>query len=249
MNLLLLQPEQLTAQDGAEVSGRQLRHLATVHGAGVGDTLRVGLVNGAIGTARLVTLEENRAHLAIEWNEDPPTPLPVTLVLALPRPKMLRRIIQSSVAMGVKRLVLINSYRVDKSYWQSPWLEESSLAEQITLGLEQARDTLWPEIHQRRLFKPFVEDELAAMAGDSRRLVAHPGTGTPCPQGLTEAVTLCVGPEGGFIPYEVELMRAQGFEAVHLGPRILRTETAVPAILGRLFDTIELNGQGTPSHS
>lgn len=236
MNLLLLRPDQLTSNTRARVRGRQLRHMLDVHGAGIGDSLRVGVVDGAIGSAVLTDLTDTEASLEITWEADPPAPLPLTLVLALPRPKMLRRIIQSVVAMGVKRLVLINSYRVDKSYWQTPWLGEEALAEQITLGLEQARDTLWPEIIQRRLFKPFVEDELAAMAGTSRGLIAHPGNGSPCPSCLTEPVTLCVGPEGGFIPYEVDLIRQQGFEAVHLGTRILRTETFVPAILGRLFD-------------
>ena len=240
MNLLLLQPEQLTSENAARVRGRQLRHMRNVHGAGIGDSLRVGVVNGVIGSAVLTDLTDTDASLEITWAAQPPAPLPVTLVLALPRPKMLRRIIQSVVAMGVKRLVLVNSYRVDKSYWQTPWLGEESLAEQITLGLEQARDTLWPEIIQRKLFKPFVEDELASMAAGSRRLIAHPGTTSGCPQGLTEPVTLCIGPEGGFIPYEVERISAQGFEAVHLGPRILRTETVVPAILGRLFDTINM---------
>ena len=236
MNLLLLRPEQLTAEDAARVSGRQLRHISAVQHAGIGDSLRVGLVNGHLGSARITGLNDTRASLAIDWHGEPPAPLPLTLVLALPRPKMLRRIIQSSVAMGVKRLVLINSYRVDKSYWQSPWLEEAALAEQITLGLEQARDTLWPRIDQYRLFKPFVEDKLAALAGDSRRLIAHPQAGTPCPKALADPVTLCVGPEGGFISYEVDLIRQQGFAAVHVGSRILRTETFLPAVLGRLFD-------------
>jgi len=238
MNLLLLSPEQLTSETRARVQGRQLRHMLDVHGAGIGDSLRVGVVNGAIGSAVLTDLTDTDASLEITWQEDPPTPLPLILVLALPRPKMLRRIIQSCVAMGVKRLVIINSYRVDKSYWQTPWLGDEALAEQITLGLEQARDTLWPEIVQRKRFKPFVEDELAAMTEGTRRLIAHPGSATACPQGLTELVSLCIGPEGGFIPYEVNLILEQGFEVVHLGPRILRTETAVPAILGRLFDII-----------
>ena len=236
MNLLLLRPEQLTSDTRAQVRGRQLRHMLDVHGAGIGDSLRVGVVNGPIGIAMLTDLTDTEASLEITWQEDPPAPLPLTLILALPRPKMLRRIIQSSVAMGVKRLVIINSYRVDKSYWQTPWLADEALAEQITLGLEQARDTLWPDIVQRKRFKPFVEDELAAMTEGSRRLIAHPGSAAACPQGLTGPVSLCIGPEGGFIPYEVELIRQQGFEAVHLGARILRTETFVPAVLGRLFD-------------
>lgn len=240
MNLLLLQPEQLTAPTHARVRGRQLRHMLDVHRAGIGDSLRVGVIDGAIGQAVLTELSDTEAGLEISWEADPPAPLPLTLVLALPRPKMLRRIIQGVVSMGVKRVVLINSWRVDKSYWQTPWLGEEALGEQITLGLEQARDTAWPDIMQRRLFRPFVEDELAAMTEGSRRLIAHPGTATACPQGLTEPVSLCIGPEGGFIPYEVDLIREQGFEAVHFGPRILRTETALPAILGRLFDTINM---------
>ena len=241
MNLLLLHPDQLTAPERALVRDRQLRHLQEVHQARVGDRLVVGQVNGAIGQGRVESLNPVAAELSIEWHEQPPPPLPLTLVLALPRPKMLRRILQSSVAMGVKKLVLINSYRVEKSYWQTPWLGEESLAEQITLGLEQARDTRWPQILQRPLFKPFVEDELDAMAGDSLRLIAHPTGATACPMAVTQPITLCVGPEGGFIPYEVELMEAQGFSAVHLGPRILRTETAIPALLGRLFDSTQID--------
>lgn len=236
MNLLLLHPEQLVTDARARVTGRQLQHLHDVHGASVGDRLRVGLRDGAMGAGRIEHLDAHEAILAVELNEDPPAPLPLTLILALPRPKMLRRIIQSVVSMGVKHLVLVNSYRVEKSYWQTPWLQPEALADQVTLGLEQARDTGWVTIEQRPLFRPFVEDELTELAADTRKLVAHPGTPTPCPAGLTEPVTLCIGPEGGFIPFEVDLLAAQGFQPVHLGPRILRTETAIPATLGRLFD-------------
>ena len=236
MNLLLLHPEQLVTPERARVTGRQLQHLHQIHGANTGDSLRVGLRDSTMGTGRIEHLDAHEATLAIELDEAPPAPLPLTLVLALPRPKMLRRIIQSVVSMGVKHLVLVNSYRVDKSYWQTPWLQPESLTEQITLGLEQGRDTGWPTIVQRNRFKPFVEDELAAITTGSRRLIAHPGSAGACPQGLDEPISLCIGPEGGFIPYEVELIREQGFHPVHLGARILRTETFVPAVLGRLFD-------------
>lgn len=236
MNLLLLQPEQRVTAQQARVTGRQLQHLHAVHGVRTGDRLKVGVRDGAMGEGRIETLDNDEAVLSLALDEAPPQPLPLTLILALPRPKMLRRIIQSVVAMGVKHLVLINSYRVEKSYWQTPWLQPESLAEQITLGLEQARDTGWVTIEQRSRFRPFVEDELAQLAASTRKLVAHPGVTQPCPTGLSEPVTLCMGPEGGFIPFEVGLMAEQGFEAVHLGARILRSETAVPALLGHLFD-------------
>ncbi|MEQ6885495.1 16S rRNA (uracil(1498)-N(3))-methyltransferase [Salicola sp. Rm-C-2C1-2] len=236
MNLLLLHPEQRSADGCARVTGRQLRHLHDVHGAQAGDHLKVGMRDGPMGEGRIETLTCDEATLSLTLNDAPPRPLPVTLVLALPRPKMLRRIIQSVVSMGVKRLVLVNSWRVEKSYWQTPWLQPEALNDQITLGLEQARDTVWPDVVQRNRFKPFVQDELAAMTAGSRRLIAHPGSTGACPQGLTTPLSLCIGPEGGFIPYEVALICEQGFEAVHLGTRILRTETLVPAVLGRLFE-------------
>ena len=95
-------------------------------------------------------------------------------------------------------------------------------------------DTRLPEVMLRPRFKPFVEDEVPALSSGSRALLAHPYARQPCPRRVQEPVTLAVGPEGGFIAYEVELLEAQGFEAVSLGARILRVEHAIPALLGRL---------------
>jgi len=179
----------------------------------------------------------NADLLTLEINLDTPSPaaIPLTLILALPRPKMLRRTLQTIAAMGIKRLYLVNSRRVEKSFWQTPMLRPEAVQEQLILGLEQARDTIMPKIYLRKLFKPFVEDELAEIIAGSSALVAHPTKAMPCPINCQAAVTLAVGPEGGFIPYEVEKFNEIGFESVHLGPRILRVENAVPAIISRLF--------------
>jgi RsmE family RNA methyltransferase len=148
---------------------------------------------------------------------------------------MLKRIIQTATAMGVKQLYFINSWKVEKSFWQSPWLSDEKIRENCIIGLEQAKDTLMPTVHIRKRFKPFVEDELPALSKNTRKLLAHPGTDTPCPINITGNTSLIIGPEGGFTPYEVEKLRDAEFEAVHLGGRILRVETAVPALLARLF--------------
>lgn len=234
MNLLLLQSEQIN-NGVATVSGRQLQQLQEVHGCVVGDSVRVGELNGLMGTGIVSELNAQYALLQLHLGCPPPAPIPLTLLLAMPRPKMLRRTLQSVASMGVKQIYLINSFRVEKSFWQSPFLNPNAIQEQLILGLEQARDTQLPELHIRTRFKPFVEDELAEIINGSHALLAHPVTDMPCPVDLSQPATLAIGPEGGFIPYEIEKLCDVGFRAVHVGPRILRVETAVPALLSRLF--------------
>ena len=234
MNLLLLKPDQIT-QQSATVSGRQFEHLLTVQRAQVGDSVRIGVIDGLMGQGIIKALGSEQATLEITLDSPPPPAIPLRLILALPRPKMLRRTLQSVTAMGVKEIYLVNSSRVEKSFWQSPFLQPEALEEQMILGLEQARDTQMPNLHLRKRFKPFVEDELGNIAKGSQALVAHPVTEVPCPINCDSAVTLAIGPEGGFIPYEVELLSSIGFQSVHLGPRILRVEVAVPALISRLF--------------
>ncbi len=236
MNLLLLHPQDFVDEHRALVRDRRLQHLQTVHRAEPGRLLRAGRLDGAVGTVRVLALSDAGAELEFTPEIPAPPAVPLTLVLALPRPKMLRRTLQAITTQGVKTIYLVNSYRVEKSYWQTPFLEPDAIREQLILGLEQAGDTALPRVELRTRFKPFVEDELPAIAADSRALAAHPGPHPACPVDLRQPCTLAIGPEGGWIPYEVDLLQsAAGFEPVSLGPRILRVETAVTALVARLY--------------
>ncbi|MGE6995034.1 16S rRNA (uracil(1498)-N(3))-methyltransferase [Pseudomonas sp. NPDC047961] len=235
MNLLLLEAVDFVAADRVVLRDRRLTHLHEVHRAEAGECLRVGLLGGQMGQGQLLRLDATEAELRIELQQTPPAKLPVTLLLALPRPKMLRRVLQTVASMGVPKLVLLNSYRVEKSFWQTPFLEPQAIREQLLLGLEQARDTVLPEVIIEKRFKPFVEDRLPQLAAGTRGLVGHPGDYPDCPRALSEPVTLAIGPEGGWIPYEVEKLTEAGLQPVQLGDRILRVETAVSALLARLF--------------
>ncbi len=235
MNLILLTPQDCPQPNLAVLTGRRLQHVLSVHQAQVGQTLRVGMLNGLMGEAEIIRLDQNELQLNFTLTQAPPAKLPLTLLLALPRPKMLKRILQTVATMGVQRLVLMNSYRVEKSFWDSPFLQPQAIQQELILGLEQARDTVLPEVILEKRFKPFVEDRLASLSANTMRLVAHPIAEQPCPRAVAQAVTLAIGCEGGFIPYEVDLLAQQGFLAVELGERILRVETAVTALVARLF--------------
>jgi RsmE family RNA methyltransferase len=235
VNLLLLEEADFISADRVILRDRRLKHMQEVHRSEVGDSLRVGRVGGLLGSAELLRLEPREAELSVAFDREPPAKLPLTLVLALPRPKMLRRVFQTIATMGVPKVILVNSYRVEKSFWQTPFLEPASIREQLILGLEQARDSVLPEIVIEKRFKPFVEDRLPAIVDGTLGLVGHPGDFPACPRAVEQPVTLAIGPEGGWIPYEIELLRASGLNPVQLGERILRVETAVTALLARLF--------------
>ncbi len=230
MNLLLLTDQDLAADGTARLRGPRLSHALEVLRAAEGDTLRAGLLNGRIGTALVLSATPQELVLQLELTDEPPPRPGIDLLLAIPRPKALRKILPAAAALGVDTLVLVNAARVEKSYFQSAALRE--LDALLAQGLEQARDTRPPRVLVRERFRPFVEDELDTLLRKEKRLVAHPLAQAPLE--ARAPATLAIGPEGGWVPFELELLAAQGFTAVSLGPRVLRVEVVVPYLLGAL---------------
>ena len=235
MNIVLLDANQDCSSDIWSIEDqRQIKHLNQHLQLKAGDTLKVGVRDGQRYLTEVQSITAQQIMLRPIQTESVPNKLPVHLILALPRPKVLRRMIMDAVTLGVECISLIHSYRVDKSYWQSPFLQQ--LDDYVTLGLEQAGDTIVPEIQLYKRFKPFVEDVLPTLISEQRpAYVAHPYAEQSMPHAIAHGCNLIVGPEGGFIPYEIELLKKNGCQAMSLGNRILRTETAVSNILGRLF--------------
>jgi 16S rRNA (uracil1498-N3)-methyltransferase len=238
VNLLLLDPGEIRPDGTARLEGRRARHVREVLRAGPGASVAAGVMGGGMGRAEVLACEDGELVLRPRLDEPPPPPSPVSLLLALPRPKILRKVLQGTASMGVKRIVLVGSWRVERSYFSSPLLEPEAMTAELRLGLEQGRDTRMPEVAVRRLFKPFVEDELDGFFPPARmrRLLAHPAAALPVEglaPGAAEAV-VAVGPEGGFTPYEAGLLGERGFAPFSLGPRPLRVDVAVPFGVGQV---------------
>lgn len=234
MNLILLFPDDFVSEGRVRLSGRRFRYVLKVHRASVGDVLRIGLIGDRVGTGRVTSLKDEILEMEVDLYQEPPSAPAVSLILALPRPKVLRRLLFSVAALGVKRIILLNAFRVEKSFWESPVLQDENIKKQLVLGLEQARDTILPGVALRTRFRPFVEDELPELVRGTCPVVGHPGAEALCPGSISGPATLAIGPEGGFIPYEVEKLVSCGFRSVNFGERILPVETAVPFILSRL---------------
>ncbi len=236
MNLILLfKDDFITNSQITRIQGRRLEHVLNVHKASIGDNLCVGLLNDKIGAGKVLNLDNNALELDVTLDRDPPAATPAALILAMPRPRVLKRILSHTCAMGIKKIVLINSYRVEKSFWKSPLLKEENLNKYLMLGLEQARDTILPEVIIKPLFKPFVEDELPAIIKDTHPYVAHPYAPQNNPRAIETPATIAIGPEGGFTTYEVAKLEESGFTSINLGQRILPVETAVPFLVSKLI--------------
>ncbi|WP_182405359.1 16S rRNA (uracil(1498)-N(3))-methyltransferase [Psychrobacter sp. GP33] len=251
MNCILLPAADITAPFAQIHDASQIKHIKDILGATVGNTLKIGQLSGNLGTAIIEEMTAEKIQLReVKLTIAPPEKLDVTVILALPRPKVLRRLIMDMTALGVRDIILINSYRTQKSYWQSPLL--ARLDEFVLEGLQQGVDTIAPRIRLQKRFKPFVEDELESLI-THYAIVAHPYS----ERSLTEYLqaldctqnkdlvrmantstaqmpsVVCIGAEGGWIEYEIALLAAHGCQAVNIGSRVLRTEAAVNVILGQ----------------
>lgn len=234
MNIILL-PEN-TTQSHLISDPSIIKHLTQVLQVKRHDTIKIGIKNGRLGTANVCQISDNGIVLEhIICEVPPPKKLPVTVILALPRPKVLRRLILDMTAMGVKELYLVNSYRTEKSYWQSPFL--SKIDEYIVEGLQQSCDTMPLTVHLKKRLKPFVEDELSAIVANKQAMIAHPYS----EQSFTDICNphqdsvIVIGAEGGFIEYEVALFAKHGCMPCQIGKRILRTENAVSVLCGHFL--------------
>jgi 16S rRNA (uracil1498-N3)-methyltransferase len=235
MNLVLLEDGDFDSGGTVRLEGRRALHVSTVLRAVPGERILVGRVGGLMGEAEVLTASRGEVLLSVTLARQPPPPSTVALLLALPRPKILRKVLQAVAAMGVKRVALVGSYRVEKSYFSSPILEPAGIRAELLLGLEQGRDTVLPEVTLHRFFKPFVEDQLDSTFPSAMRLLAHPVGARPI-EALGSADgsgVVAIGPEGGWTPYEAEALQSFGFAPFSLGPRALRVDQAVPFAVGQ----------------
>jgi RsmE family RNA methyltransferase len=242
MNIILASSEEVAASH-IRLTDHRAEHIVKVLRSVPGDTVRFGIINGGMGKAKILELKRNfpfSVDLLVEVFDEKSDIPPIDLVLALPRPIMLKRILSQVTAMGVGIIHLIQANRVEKSFWESSIVSEKEFLSHLLHGLEQAVDTRLPEVVVHRRFKPFIEDFVPTVRQRyGRCLLAHPEGGSSLQVELSGNISpgrvlLAVGPEGGWVDYEVEKFKEQGFAPCSLGKRILKVDTAVIALHSRV---------------
>jgi RsmE family RNA methyltransferase len=250
MNMILVYPHEPDSAGCVRLDGERARHIRNVLRATVGKTLKIGRLNGPKGVGTVEALDDQTVVLRCEFNEILPLRPPVDLLLALPRPKVMKRLWAQLAALGVGRILLTNAEKVERYYFDSHVLEPDVYNELLIEGLQQAGDTLLPEVRVIRQLKPFLEDGLDTVFPRSgKRVLADPSGAQTIFHGLENSaaivpeagrILLAVGPEGGWTPYELALFSAHGFQMFNAGSRILRTDTACVALLALTHQTLTL---------
>lgn len=239
MNRILFERDEIRDGMATFADVRAEHVLGVLHGE-VGQTLKTGELDGPIGTSEIVAIEGGAVTVAVSHDSEALEPW-VDLVLAPPRPRVLKRLLPQLAAMGVGRIVLVGAKKVEKDFWGATLLKAENYRPLLVDGLMQAGTSAVPVIETRRNFRRFVRDELDAMFPSRRRLVAHPAAASGCGQAADDAsregrLLLAIGPEGGWTDEEVALLESQGFARYSLGGRILRTDTATIALLARFSE-------------
>ena len=234
MNIVLLRDrDHWCGADRVVLSDRRAVHIRSVLRSKVGDSIRLGLLAGPLGVGEIMAISPEGVTLQVCLHQSPPPRHRFDIVLALPRPKVLRRILRTVAEFGVANLHLIHTARVEKSYWQSPLLSPAKVEEALLAGLERSSDTIAPQVHRHPLFRPFVEDQLPQICADRPCLIAQMGAHQPLREVSSGVALVMVGPEGGFVPFELNLAQAAGAQPVHLGSRTLSVDTALTTALAQ----------------
>ena len=235
VNLVLLDERDRIDSHCVTLSDARAAHVVNVLRATPGQTVRIGLLDGPFGTGTVVSAGEGRVTLRCEFAAAAPPRPQVDVLLALPRPKVMRRLWAQLTALGVGQIVLTNAERVERHYFDTHILNEVTYRGLLIEGLQQARDTRLPAVSIHRQFRVLVEDHLDGLFGDGIRLVADPSGATSITSALSDhhnqRVLLAIGPEGGWNDFELALLRAHNFQIVGLGPRTLRVDTACIALV------------------
>ncbi len=236
MNIILLESSEIV-EHRAVIEDERAKHIAKVLRSSPGDSIRVGVVNGLAGSGIIGKINRRPPYsveLKISLTDHPPLPSNVDIVLALPRPIMFKRILSQATTLGVKNFHIINASRVEKSFWDAHVIDQDRYRQHLLKGLMQAVDTRLPTVHFHKGFKTFIDSEIYILKQDYRYLVvADPRFSKMCTETLGEGpgrVLLAIGPEGGWIDYEIDRMVRSGFVGFGNGSRILRVDTAVIAL-------------------
>ena len=242
MNRILFETDEI--RDGvATFGGERAEHVMNVLHGEIGQPLKTGEINGLVGTSVITAISclpssVSSPTVTVSCSHTEKSLQPwIDLILAPPRPRVMKRLLPQLAAMGVGRIFLVGATKVEKDFWGATLLKPENYRPLLVDGLMQAGTSILPTLETRRNFRKFVKEELDGLWPEARKIVAHPygAQSMAIDSCRQQSVLLAIGPEGGWTDEEVALLEEHGFARYSLGSRILRTDTATVALLAQLM--------------
>ncbi len=242
MNIIILKDGDKDANSTYKIADNRADHIRTILKGEVGQSVEIGLLNGQIGKAEISEITNQFVSLKIIELKDPQIVAPeLTLICALPRPQTLKKVLLTSAMMGVSNIHFIKANRVEKSYFHSPLLQPEKYTPYLIEGLSQGKSVLLPEVKFHERFKVFFEDYFPNQIESENQTLLKLLPDLDSSQNLIEMhqenperIIIAIGPEGGWVPFETELIASLGFNKFSLSRWTLRVEHAVTAVLSQI---------------
>ena len=237
MNLVLLFPEDFISPTQVRLTGEKAKHVREVLRVEIGNYIKVGCAQGDLGQGRVLALSESDVILDVSLSsEGQPISPSLSLILALPRPQTLKKVLETVSCFGMDRLMLIATGRVEKSYFQSRLLKNNEWMKFVHRGVEQGGHTKIPSMSLHHSFREFLLNMDSWLPPQAQKVLLDPGAReTLWDVGLSKTMPLvfAMGPEGGWLDQEIKEFTGCGFHSIQLGRAILRVENAVCAFLAQ----------------
>lgn len=229
----LFSPIAVRANANLSLRGEQARYVGRVLRMKPGDELTVFDGNGGEfpATIDVVTKQELKLVIGAHVARNAESPLRITLVQGISRGERMDFVVQKATELGVRRITpVLTEYGVVKLAGERAQKRRDHWQGVAASACEQSGRTRPPRIDPPVSLNQWFGDKPADADVD---LILHPGAATPLSRvgPPTTGACLLIGPEGGFSESEYADAKIAGFNAVSLGPRILRTETAAAAAL------------------
>lgn len=228
MNLILFEkPFETIRLEPGDPRGQHIRKVLRVT---VGTKVFLGFVNAERARVEVTALsDDGSVELQVIATEPAPAALPIQLLLGLPRPHTAKRILFEAASMGVSALHFFEAERSEPSYAKSSLWTTDEWKDRLWLGTEQSFGTHLPDVSMH----PDLQFALSHLGADATRIVldnyeADSALSKAIPADSKSAI-LALGPERGWSPNERDTFRKNGWKLAHLGPHVLRAETAVTA--------------------
>ncbi len=214
----------VTIDEQCDLDDRASRHLARVLRVKTGDRLSVFNGDGNNYQGAIVSATKHQVSVLIDSVEpaDTESSLNTCLALAVSKGDRFEWAIKKATELGVTSVVPILSQRVDVRLSPERWQKKQEHWQQIVISAcEQSGRAVVPEVGEPTTLSYWLSHVEADL-----KLVLDPEATPNASHDQPASIALLIGPEGGLARPELTLASENGFTAIRLGPRVLRTETA-----------------------